>query len=607
MRPAAPAHPSARSHPASCSASRSATSGSCWRSSASSAISGSSAGRPNRSRSTSQRRQADGSASSKGGQVIVTSLADTAQWACSRPPPVPACPLAMTCPPSGPPPGPAPPASRRLPEMRMVLDHQHRPALIHQPVQHAGQAQHIFQVLPDRWLVQDVETARRGFPAQLAGDLEPLRLPARERIPRLAQHQVAQPHLPRRLQRPAQARIVAKQVDRPRRSSAQRPPAAPARSGAPPRLRPCSRVPRQVSQGTCTSGRKAMSRVSRPLPSQAEQRSASWPRSARAPAPPRWLRTAPAAGGVRSRNAAGLLSPPWIGPPRACAPARLRWRRTRPGRSAHRPPRWSASWAPAPAPAYRSPAWTCPSPTRRIPPPALPAGSRPLALEVVGARAHGSSASRAARAALRVLHAPLAAQPAAGEAVALRHFLRRPLGNDLPAFCPAPGPMSIKWSALRITCGSCSTTMTVLPSSRSAFRALDQGLHFSRVQPARRLVQQHGQRGQPAAQQARQPDALRLSRRERPCRAVQVQITQADLDQKPQPLADRYPIRWPVSRRAGSIPASRCASSTSVICSSSWMLLPPSVTARYSAAAALPPQAGQAGCRCTCRPHPNPG
>ena len=42
-----------------------------------------------------------------------------------------------------------------------------------------------------------------------------------------------------------------------------------------------------------------------------------------------------------------------------------------------------------------------------------------------------------------------------------------PCATISPPCSPAPGPMSTMWSAARIVCSSCSTTMTVLPSSRS--------------------------------------------------------------------------------------------------------------------------------------------
>ena len=46
-----------------------------------------------------------------------------------------------------------------------------------------------------------------------------------------------------------------------------------------------------------------------------------------------------------------------------------------------------------------------------------------------------------------------------------------PWATISPPAAPAPGPTSMMWSAARISTGSCSTTITVLPSSRSSSRA----------------------------------------------------------------------------------------------------------------------------------------
>ncbi len=42
-----------------------------------------------------------------------------------------------------------------------------------------------------------------------------------------------------------------------------------------------------------------------------------------------------------------------------------------------------------------------------------------------------------------------------------------PSATTSPPCSPAPGPMSMTWSAERIVCSSCSTTITVFPRSRS--------------------------------------------------------------------------------------------------------------------------------------------
>jgi hypothetical protein len=42
-----------------------------------------------------------------------------------------------------------------------------------------------------------------------------------------------------------------------------------------------------------------------------------------------------------------------------------------------------------------------------------------------------------------------------------------PCATMWPPWMPAPGPMSSTWSAVRMASSSCSTTITVLPRSRS--------------------------------------------------------------------------------------------------------------------------------------------
>src|SRR5215217_5800632 len=49
----------------------------------------------------------------------------------------------------------------------------------------------------------------------------------------------------------------------------------------------------------------------------------------------------------------------------------------------------------------------------------------------------------------------------------LTRSLTDPLTTTSPPCSPAPGPMSTTWSAMRMVSSSCSTTITVLPRSRS--------------------------------------------------------------------------------------------------------------------------------------------
>src|SRR2546425_8294892 len=86
-----------------------------------------------------------------------------------------------------------------LDDVEMVLDHEHRVAGVDEAVEHAAQRPDVVEVQAGRRLGEDVELApRAGFPArerQLAGDLQALRLAARERGRRLAEPQVAEPDL----------------------------------------------------------------------------------------------------------------------------------------------------------------------------------------------------------------------------------------------------------------------------------------------------------------------------------------------------------------------------------------------------------------------------
>src|SRR5947207_3353579 len=86
-----------------------------------------------------------------------------------------------------------------LDDVEMVLDHEHRVAGVDEAVEHTAQRPDVVEVQAGRRLVEDVELApRAGFPPrerQLAGDLQALRLAARERGRRLAEPQVTEPDL----------------------------------------------------------------------------------------------------------------------------------------------------------------------------------------------------------------------------------------------------------------------------------------------------------------------------------------------------------------------------------------------------------------------------
>ena len=106
-----------------------------------------------------------------------------------------------------------------------------------------------------------------------------------------------------------------------------------------------------------------------------------------------------------------------------------------------------------------------------------------------------------------------------------------------PPCLPAPGPRSITWSAARIVSSSCSTTITVLPRSRSCSSVAQQPRVVALVQADRRLVEDVQHADQPRADLRRQPDALRLAARERLGRAAEREVVEADVDEEAQPLA----------------------------------------------------------------------
>ena len=79
----------------------------------------------------------------------------------------------------------------------MVLDHDDRLAGVDQPVQQPEQWLEVGQVQPGGQLVEDIDAA---FFTHVRGELEPLPLATRQRGERLAEPQVAEPHVGHPLQ-----------------------------------------------------------------------------------------------------------------------------------------------------------------------------------------------------------------------------------------------------------------------------------------------------------------------------------------------------------------------------------------------------------------------
>ena len=87
-----------------------------------------------------------------------------------------------------------------LDHLEVVLDHHHGVALLDQRVQHLQQLAHVLEVQAGGGLVEDVERLAGRAPRQLLGELDPLRLAARERGRRLAELDVAEADLLQRLE-----------------------------------------------------------------------------------------------------------------------------------------------------------------------------------------------------------------------------------------------------------------------------------------------------------------------------------------------------------------------------------------------------------------------
>ena len=89
---------------------------------------------------------------------------------------------------------------RRLDYVEVVLDHDDTVAAIHEAMQHVQQAINIGEVQPSRRLVEDVHRAAGGATGELRGELDALRLTAREGRCRLAEAEIAESDLAQRLE-----------------------------------------------------------------------------------------------------------------------------------------------------------------------------------------------------------------------------------------------------------------------------------------------------------------------------------------------------------------------------------------------------------------------
>ncbi len=92
------------------------------------------------------------------------------------------------------------------------------------------------------------------------------------------------------------------------------------------------------------------------------------------------------------------------------------------------------------------------------------------------------------------------------------------------------------WSAASMVSASCSTTMTVLPRSRSPPQRGEEALVVALVQADAGLVQDVEHADQPRSDLGGEPDALGLAARERGGAAPERQVVEADVAEEAQPV-----------------------------------------------------------------------
>src|SRR5215213_4759808 len=101
-----------------------------------------------------------------------------------------------------------------LDHVEVVLDHEHRVARVDEPLQHLEQLLDVGEVEAGRRLVEDVERPARRHLRQLGGQLDPLRLAARERRRRLTELDVVEADVVERLEAAAELRDLAEEGKR---------------------------------------------------------------------------------------------------------------------------------------------------------------------------------------------------------------------------------------------------------------------------------------------------------------------------------------------------------------------------------------------------------
>ena len=99
-----------------------------------------------------------------------------------------------------------------LDDVEVVFDHEDRVPRLHEAIEDLEELLNVVEVEPGRGLVEDVERASCRALAQLAGELDALSLPARERRRGLPESHVAQPDVHERRQEAHDLGVVAEQL-----------------------------------------------------------------------------------------------------------------------------------------------------------------------------------------------------------------------------------------------------------------------------------------------------------------------------------------------------------------------------------------------------------
>ena len=100
-----------------------------------------------------------------------------------------------------------------LDDIEIVLDDQHRVALIDQARQHREQAAHVFEMQTSGGFVEQINGVAGGPLGKLGGEFHALRFATRQRGGRLTQAHVAEPHIDQRLHVARDGWLIGEETD----------------------------------------------------------------------------------------------------------------------------------------------------------------------------------------------------------------------------------------------------------------------------------------------------------------------------------------------------------------------------------------------------------